>query len=100
MGVIHGLGWIFLLLASVIAPRAWQERPAGAQALRWRERWQWWSYGDFAERAAFRQTAAGPERLFLAGGAGAVGAGLCLGRAGAGGVRVDLGAGQVASRLA
>jgi ABC-type transport system involved in multi-copper enzyme maturation permease subunit len=55
VGVIHGLGWIFLLLASVIAPRAWQERPAGAQALRWRERWQWWSYGDFAERAAFRE---------------------------------------------
>jgi ABC-type transport system involved in multi-copper enzyme maturation permease subunit len=55
VGVIHGLGWVFLLLASVIAPRAWQERPAGAQALRWRERWQWWSYGDFAERAAFRK---------------------------------------------
>ena len=54
VGVIHGLGWIFLLLASVIAPRAWQERPAGARALRWRERWQWWSYGNFAERAAFR----------------------------------------------
>ncbi len=55
VGVIHGLGWVFLLLASVIAPRAWQERAAGAQALRWRERWQWWSYGDFGERAAFRR---------------------------------------------
>ena len=55
VAVIHGLGWVFLVLASVIAPRAWQERPAGAQALRWRERWQWWSYGDFAERAAFRR---------------------------------------------
>ncbi len=43
------------MLASVIAPRAWQERAAGAQALRWRERWQWWSYGDFGERAAFRR---------------------------------------------
>jgi ABC-type Na+ efflux pump permease subunit len=55
VGVIHGLGWIFLVVASVMAPRAWQERPAGAQALRWRERWQWWSYGDFAERTAFRK---------------------------------------------
>jgi ABC-type transport system involved in multi-copper enzyme maturation permease subunit len=55
VGVIHGLGWSFLVLASVIAPRAWQERPAGAQARRWGERWQWWSYGDPAERAAFRK---------------------------------------------
>ena len=55
VALIHGLGWCFLLAASVVAPRSWQERPVGAQALRWRERWQWWSYGDFAERAAFRR---------------------------------------------
>lgn len=55
LGVIHGLAWGFLVLASVIAPRAWQERPAGSQVLRWRERWQWWSYGDFSERAEFRK---------------------------------------------
>ena len=55
VGVIHGLGWVFLLLASAIAPWSWHDRPAGAQALRWRERWQWWSYGDFAERSAFRK---------------------------------------------
>ncbi len=52
--VIHGLGWIFLALASVIVPRAWQDRPAGAQRLRWRERWQSWSYGGLVERRAFR----------------------------------------------
>ncbi len=55
MAVIHGLGWIFLLLASLIAPRAWQERPAGAQTLRWRERWHGLSYGNPAERAGFRR---------------------------------------------
>jgi ABC-type transport system involved in multi-copper enzyme maturation permease subunit len=55
VGVIHGLGWVFLVLASVVTPRSWQERPAGAQTQRWRERWQWWSYGDFVERAAFRK---------------------------------------------
>jgi hypothetical protein len=54
MLVIHGLGWLALALASVIVPRAWQDRPAGAQALRWRERWQLWSFGSLAERAAFR----------------------------------------------
>jgi ABC-type transport system involved in multi-copper enzyme maturation permease subunit len=53
--VIHALGWIFLLLASLIAPRAWQERPAGAQTLRWRERWHGWSYGNPSERAEFRR---------------------------------------------
>jgi ABC-type transport system involved in multi-copper enzyme maturation permease subunit len=55
VAVIHGLSWMFLLVASLIVPRAWQERPAGAQTLRWRERWQGWSYGDVAERAEFRK---------------------------------------------
>jgi ABC-type transport system involved in multi-copper enzyme maturation permease subunit len=55
LAVIHGLGWVFLLLASVITPRTWQERPTGAQTLRWRERWQRWSYGAPVERAEFRK---------------------------------------------
>ena len=55
VSAIHGLGWVFLLLACVIAPRVWQERPAGAQLVRWRDRWHWWSYGNLAERAGFRR---------------------------------------------
>jgi ABC-type transport system involved in multi-copper enzyme maturation permease subunit len=55
LAVIHGLGWIFLVLASVIAPRVWQERPVGAQRLRWRDRWHGWSYGNLAERTEFRR---------------------------------------------
>jgi hypothetical protein len=55
VAIIHGLGWLALLLASLIAPRAWQDRPAGVQTLRWRERWRWWSYGNVAERTAFRR---------------------------------------------
>jgi hypothetical protein len=55
VAIIHGLGWVFLLLASVLVPRAWQERPAGAQTMRWRERWHRWSLGNTAERAEFRQ---------------------------------------------
>lgn len=55
VAVMHGLSWLFLGLACVIAPRAWQDRPAGAQTLRWRERWRWWTYGGYAERAVFRQ---------------------------------------------
>ena len=55
MLVIHGLSWLFLAVACVIAPRSWRERPAGAQRLRWRERWRAWSYGDVSERAAYRR---------------------------------------------
>jgi hypothetical protein len=55
VAVIHALGWMALLLASLVAPRAWQDRPAGAQTLRWREHWHGWSYGNLAERAGFRR---------------------------------------------
>ena len=53
--LLHGLGWLFLALASAIAPHTWQDRPAGAPRLRWMERWREWSYGSVAERAAFRE---------------------------------------------
>lgn len=55
LAVIHGLGWAFLLLACVIAPRTWQTRPAGVQTMRWRERWRGWSYGGVEERSGFRK---------------------------------------------
>lgn len=55
VAVIHGLGWSFLALASMLAPLAWQDRPAGAQTLRWREHWHSWSYGNVLERAGFRR---------------------------------------------
>jgi len=40
--VLHGLGWLFLLLASVVVLAPGRKRPAGARALRWRARWQRW----------------------------------------------------------
>lgn len=55
MLVIHSLSWMFLMAASFFAPRGWKDRPAGIRKLRWRERWQLWSYGDLAERLAFRK---------------------------------------------
>jgi hypothetical protein len=55
LAVVHGVGWMALCLACLIAPRSWQDRPAGARRLRWRERWQSWSYGDLEERKIFRQ---------------------------------------------
>jgi hypothetical protein len=54
-GTIHGLTWVFLLLASFVAPRSWQDKPAGAGLARWRELWHKWSYGDAMERNSFRK---------------------------------------------
>ena len=51
----HGIGWFCLTVASLIAPRSWQDRPAGAQRLRWRERWRLWAYGSLNERIGFRR---------------------------------------------
>ncbi len=55
LGLVQAFGWIFLILACVAAPRSWQDKPAGVQTLRWRERWQFWSYGNLEERSAFRR---------------------------------------------
>jgi len=51
----HGLSWCCLVLACLIVPRTWQDRPSGAQGLRWRERLHLWTYGGQAERVAFRR---------------------------------------------
>jgi hypothetical protein len=56
LGVIHASGWGFLLLASWFAPRTWQDRPAGVQGLKWRDRWHAWTFGSPAGRSAFRKT--------------------------------------------
>ena len=53
--VIHALGWIFFATSALIAPRSWQDKPAGIQRLRWRERWKLWSYGNSSERHSFRR---------------------------------------------
>ena len=55
LAMTHGLGWSFLAWACLAAPRSWQDRPSGATALKWRERWRSWSYGDPRARAAFRR---------------------------------------------
>jgi len=53
--LIHGFGWMCLILASITAPRSWKDRPAGVRKLRWRERWQLWSHGNLMERGVFRK---------------------------------------------
>jgi ABC-type transport system involved in multi-copper enzyme maturation permease subunit len=51
---VHGLGWVFLGLASYILPRTWQDKPAGPRAKRWQALWQRWAYGAAASRQKFR----------------------------------------------
>ena len=55
IGTIHALGWIFFGLAALIAPRSWQDRPAGARVLRWRGYWEGWSFGNSTGRQTFRE---------------------------------------------
>lgn len=52
--VVHGIGWLFLALACAIAPRSWQDKPAGATRLKWRERIRLWGLGDATRRREFR----------------------------------------------
>lgn len=54
VGLLHGLAWLSLGWASIVAPRSWQDKPPGAQGLRLRERLRLFAYGNMAERAAFR----------------------------------------------
>jgi ABC-type Na+ efflux pump permease subunit len=51
LGLIHGLGWVFLITASVAAPRSWQDKPAAARG--WRR--ELWTFGEAGERLAFRR---------------------------------------------
>jgi hypothetical protein len=43
-----------LVLACLIVPRSWQDKPVGTRDNLWRERWQTWKYGDANERKALR----------------------------------------------
>ncbi|MGO8676723.1 MAG: ABC transporter permease [Limisphaerales bacterium] len=54
LGAVHGLGWVFLVTASVAAPRSWQDNPPTAPGLNRDERWRLWSFGEAGERLAFR----------------------------------------------
>jgi hypothetical protein len=55
LGIVHGLSWLGLILACVITPASWQDRPIGAAQLNWRQRWRAWGYGSPEQRLAFRR---------------------------------------------
>jgi ABC-type transport system involved in cytochrome c biogenesis permease component len=50
VGTVHALSWMLVLSTSWIVPHCWQDRPSGTAKIRWRDRWQSWSYGNDATR--------------------------------------------------
>lgn len=53
-GLPHALGWIFLLSASWLVPRAWQDKAASTKEFRGREWWRGWVYGTSESMAVQR----------------------------------------------
>jgi ABC-type Na+ efflux pump permease subunit len=54
LGATHALTWFFLGLTSWIVPRVWHEQGPDHQAVRWRQRWQGWSFGAPIQRRELR----------------------------------------------
>ncbi len=50
----HAMGWFFLLFASWLVPRTWQEKAASKGEFRWREWWRRWVYGTSESMAVQR----------------------------------------------
>ena len=50
----HCVAWLFLLAASWVVPRAWQDRATSAGPPRWREAWNEWVHGPPDSRARRR----------------------------------------------
>jgi ABC-type transport system involved in cytochrome c biogenesis permease component len=55
LGLTHGLTWLLLALASLLAPRVWQDKPGSRRRQRWREWWHDLRMGDAARRAERRR---------------------------------------------
>lgn len=55
VSVVQAEAWCFLLLAALVTPRSWQDRPAGVARIWWDLRWLRWSHGDEFERRRFRK---------------------------------------------
>lgn len=48
------MAWGCLLFAGARLRTAWQDKASSATAIRWRERWRQWCYGDGMERTRYR----------------------------------------------
>lgn len=55
LGIIHILGWIFILVAQWKLPHVWKDKADTVTTLRWRQRWKLWTHGDSGQRLKYRQ---------------------------------------------
>jgi ABC-type transport system involved in cytochrome c biogenesis permease component len=55
LGVVHLMTWLLLVLACIITPQSWKDRPTGALWTRWRRLYCHWNYGDPGARNAYRE---------------------------------------------
>jgi hypothetical protein len=58
------LTWFFLLLAAIILPRCWQEKPRSTATVRLRDRWRRLAHGSPEQRVALRTTLLGINPFF------------------------------------
>jgi ABC-type transport system involved in multi-copper enzyme maturation permease subunit len=54
LAVIHGLSWLSLIIASLIAPASWQDRPLTKNAMHWQQAWLAWKFGRGTNKFALR----------------------------------------------
>jgi ABC-type transport system involved in multi-copper enzyme maturation permease subunit len=55
LGCVHAMGWLLLVLACIIVPRSWQDRPSGAKAQSAREKMRALTDGGSHERLSRRR---------------------------------------------
>lgn len=55
LACVHATAWLFLVMASFIVPRSWQDRPSGAKAQNMRDKLRAVSDGGLHERHAHRR---------------------------------------------
>jgi ABC-type Na+ efflux pump permease subunit len=55
VGLIHGLSWLLLTLASWAVRHSWQDKPAASRRWSWRALLDWLRFGPRATRGAYRK---------------------------------------------
>jgi len=55
LGVIHLLGWVFIVIAQRKLPHVWKDKADTITSLRWRQRWKLWTHGTSEQRLQYRE---------------------------------------------
>ena len=55
LGIVHGLTWLLVLVASAIVPHSWQDQPSRSSKAGWKEFWRLWNFGAASKQSPFRK---------------------------------------------